>query len=567
MRPATAISLFALALASPPALSQHLVYQLGDTATSGDDYGRSVADAGDVDGDGTPDVIVGAPFDSPGGFNTGAVFTYSGRTGQLIWARVGEWPGDAFGWSVDGVGDLDGDGHGEVIVGAPLWDNNGTWDANGGKAYVINGATGGFMTTFAFNSLNARLGHVVRGLGDITGDGVGDFAYSIPYRDTGGATDNGYIAFYSGAGTNFLFSKEGTVDHQFLGFSLDVVRATGSQATSRLIVGCPGVNGLGIDRGLVMLLDGFGNTVSLFGGTTDNEWLGAAVAGIGDANGDGVEDYAMAAPYADILGVGADAGLVRVYSGAGTSWMYSVTGATAGANLGLSLAGLGDFDGNGTDDFLAGAPNDDTSVNDGGEARVVSGASGLTLANWYGAVNDHMGRAVSSAGDLNGDGVEDVIVGANDAPVGEGQAYVYLSRLDAPVTYCYPKVNSQGCVPEVSWEGTASLTIADGLHVRAENVLSNKNGILFWGLGQNDFPFMGGTLCVQGPLKRTPPQNSGGNAGTDCSGTYAFHFSQAYMTAQGLQPGDRVHAQFWSRDPGASFQVGLTDAAAFDVAP
>ena len=70
------------------------------------------------------------------------------------------------------------------------------------------------------------------------------------------------------------------------------------------------------------------------------------------------------------------------------------------------------------------------------------------------------------------------------------------------------------------------------------------------------------------PIVRTPPQISGGNPGPDdCSGTYDFHFSHAYLAGAGVLAGDRIHSQFWSRDPAASFSVGLTDAIVFDVVP
>jgi hypothetical protein len=99
-------------------------------------------------------------------------------------------------------------------------------------------------------------------------------------------------------------------------------------------------------------------------------------------------------------------------------------------------------------------------------------------------------------------------------------------------------------------------------------VINQKFGVLFWGLAPNSAPFLGGTLCVQPPVIRTPVQSSYGNVGPDdCSGSYEFHFSHAYLAASGLSPGTRVHAQYWSRDPAASFGVGLTDAVAFDVIP
>lgn len=548
------------------ASAQGLVYTFGDS-TNGDDFGRSVADAGDVDNDGFPDVIVGAPFDDANGTSSGSVFVYSGKTGGLIWTRAGDFAGDLFGWAVDGIGDIDGDGTSEVLVGAPGWDGNGAFGASSGKLFVLRG-TGGFsMTEFLGNETGAGLGSVVRGLGDIDGDGVGDFAYGSPSRDWAGVTDSGYMAVYSGQGVQFLFSRKGAEVGARYGYSIDVVRATGAEATSRLIVGSPGVDGPGVERGLVTLMDGFGNTVSLFQGSSNYEWLGAAVAGVGDVNNDGHADYAFSAPYRDFLFVGADAGTVLVYSGFSTSLLFSQVGSTAGALFGLYISGCGDFDGDGHDDLLVGAPNDDFSSTDGGLARLISGATGGTIQSWYGGFNDHMGFGVSGAGDLNGDSFADVIIGAKDAPNGAGLAWVYLGGVDEASIYCVAKVNSQGCTPEIGISGIASSTIANSLHVTASNVLNNQFGMMFWGVAPGNVPFQGGTLCVQTPVRRTSIQLSNGNAGpSDCSGTYDFHFSHAFMAAESISRGTHVHAQFWSRDPFAP-GPGLTNAVSFYVIP
>ena len=566
--PPRAAYALALLLATVSA-AQEQVYLLGAEARNNSDFGRAVADAGDVDLDGVPDVAVGSPFDDGNGFAAGRVFVYSGRTGDLLWDFGSEYSGDLFGWSVDGVGDLTGDGRGEILVGAPGWDNDGQWSAYGGGVYVLSGTGTHWIASFHYNQLNAQLGYEVRGLGDITGDGIGDFALGVPYDDRNGLTDNGYVSFWSGAGTSFLFSRTGTENGGLYGYSIDVVRATGSQATSRIMVGSPGANVGGPDRGMALLLDGFGNTMSLFAGSTNNEWLGASVAGLGDVDGDGWEDYAFGSPYADVLGIGNDAGLVKVYSGGLTAFLYSFTGATAGANMGASLAGAGDFDGDGYDDVLAGAPNDDSGTVDGGEARLVSGWTGLAMHSWTGGVNDHMGRDVSPAGDLNGDGYGDVVIGANDAPFGAGEAYVRLGAVEAPAPYCTGKVNSQGCTAYVGTEGVPSLSIADGFRVTASDVINKKNGLLFWGYGPDSKPWWGGTLCVAVPLKRTPVQNSGGStSGADCTGTMSFTFSHAYMASKGIQAGDEIHAQFWYRDPAdPSSGVGLSNAVAFDVVP
>ena len=146
---------------------------------------------------------------------------------------------------------------------------------------------------------------------------------------------------------------------------------------------------------------------------------------------------------------------------------------------------------------------------------------------------------------------------------------LYLDYAE-PAVYCTALVNSQGCTPSIGYSGSSTLSGADDFMVTSTMVLNEKNGIMFYGFAPNAVPFKGGTLCVQQPLKRTPLQNSGGNAGPDdCSGNLSFHFSQAYMTSNGLGAGTMVYAQFWHRDPASAppGKVGLTDGLSFEIRP
>lgn len=143
-------------------------------------------------------------------------------------------------------------------------------------------------------------------------------------------------------------------------------------------------------------------------------------------------------------------------------------------------------------------------------------------------------------------------------------------RYLGPETFCTAKVNSLGCTPTINWSGTPTLSGPDNFHVTAASVINQKNGLMFWGFAGGALPYYGGTLCVQPPVLRTPAQLSGGNmAGSDCSGTYDFAFTQAYMTLKGLQAGDQIFTQFWSRDPGfpGSSSIGLTDGLSFELRP
>jgi subtilisin family serine protease len=132
-------------------------------------------------------------------------------------------------------------------------------------------------------------------------------------------------------------------------------------------------------------------------------------------------------------------------------------------------------------------------------------------------------------------------------------------------SYCTGKLNSLGCTPTVSYVGSPSKSAGD-MTVLCSNVISQKNGLMFWGFSQAAAPFQGGTLCVQPPLIRTPLTSSGGSAsGTDCTGAYAFTFTTPYYTQWSVDPGEVLHAQFWMRDPQSPSTTGLSNALRFVV--
>jgi large repetitive protein len=162
-------------------------------------FGHSVSAAGDIDGDGFDDVIVGAPQT---GNYSGSAFVYSGATGSLIY----QWSGTttaAFGWSVSGAGDVNNDGFDDVIVGAYTSSDIGSL---AGSAYVYSGATGSLI--YQWNGQNSYdyFGHSVSAAGDVNGDGFDDV---IVGRPEGGASNTGSAYVYSGATGSLIYQWNG----------------------------------------------------------------------------------------------------------------------------------------------------------------------------------------------------------------------------------------------------------------------------------------------------------------------------------------------------------------------
>ncbi len=143
---------------------------------------------------------------------------------------------------------------------------------------------------------------------------------------------------------------------------------------------------------------------------------------------------------------------------------------------------------------------------------------------------------------------------------------------EAPVSlgYCTAKKNTQNCVPAMTFSGTPSVSSASSYDLGAVNVLNNKSGLLFYGFTQAATPFQGGTKCISAPTRRTPVQGSGGNPPPDdCSGAYSFDFNARIQAGNDplLVAGATVFAQYWMRDPTATFTTGLSDAVGFTIQP
>jgi len=312
-------------------------------------FGESVAGGRDIDGDGIPDLAVGAPLRAVGAFSAaGAVDVFRGGAAgtPARWTTVqGEAADDWFGQSV-AMGDLDGDGRAELIVGAPYNDRHGS---AAGAVFIYHGSAQAPLTLWKVlvgEAANDQFGWSVTCPGDVDGDGYGDVAV--------GARLHGVIGKVA-AGRVYLFRG---------GPSMDTI-ADGSWT-----------------------------------GEAANDWFGQAVASPGDVDGGGRPDILVGAPYNDRNGSAAGAAyLFRGELPPGSIAAAIYVGETANAQFGWALTGGGDINGDGLPDVLVGARFQPVGSL-GGAGRVYAFAGGTTLSTTpIGAVDgeaadDWMGQAV-----------------------------------------------------------------------------------------------------------------------------------------------------------------------------
>jgi hypothetical protein len=402
---------------------------LGQNA--GDGFGFAVSDAGDVDGDGYDDVVVGAISYASG---VGRAYLYAGAaTGVLTTASVtldGEAVGDYFGGAVAGAGDVNGDGYDDVIIGAARHDDK-------GRAYLYLGSASGLATTpdttLDGQATGERFGTSVASAGDVDGDGFDDAIVGAPRHDTNTGRADVYAGSASGLGTTASATLNGTAEATYFGTSVSTAGDVDSDGYDDVIVGTSHYYDVGDGEAMVFL--GSASGLSTTASTTLNEGgttvrFGKSVSDAGDVNGDGYDDVIVGAA-TQTNGIG----LAYVYpgsaSGVSTAAETTLTGAGSEVNFGGSVSGVGDVDQDGYDDVVVGAYDANTYT--GSAYLHVGSLSGIqTTADSVlagPAAYAYFGTSVSGAGDVNGDGYPDVIVGAPYTAAG-GQADIYHGYVD-----------------------------------------------------------------------------------------------------------------------------------------
>jgi hypothetical protein len=420
--------------------------------------GSSVASAGRVNGDSYPDVLVGA--DKGGTDRQGWAGLYlGGMAGPAelpAWEAIGEHKGDLFGGAVDGAGDVNNDGYMDIIVGASNYTGVAPSDESGeGAAYVYYGSASGPALTPGWKAegdlAGVKFGTAVAGAGHVNGDAYADVIVGMPNFTNGEFANAGaaFVFFGSATGLNPAYGwlDYGNQDGAQFGMEVNGAGDVNGDGYDDVLVGEPFYNyDIYLDIGAVYLY--LGNQFGLsnvhawsYIGYRGGDKLGTSASGVGNLNGDGCDDIAIGAPGFN-TGSMLDTGRVYVFYGCQNEtvsrlnstpdWEYSYL--QANANVGIDVNGGGDTNADGYNELLVGAHLlDDEQTNEGAVFAFFGSASGLApQPGWMveGNKNDtYFGFAVDGAGDINGDGFSDVLIGAPTFRVNEvikGAAFIYF---------------------------------------------------------------------------------------------------------------------------------------------
>jgi hypothetical protein len=449
--------------------------------TDSDGSGAAVAIVGDVNGDGFDDFAVGAPGVKVG-LNSGAgkIYLFFGKaTGWTKDATIenadatflGEQAGAIAGSTLAPTGDVNGDGYDDFLIGAWAYDTNA--DAtHEGKVYLILGKATGWTRDTSLTSADASwvgyngheyAGASIAGTGDVNGDGYDDIVIGAPWWSIGDGKAHVIFGRPGGWANNVLLNNSDVTiwgtGNITLGQSVSDAGDYNDDGYDDIVVGAPmwppdspGNPSTGRVYIYMGKATGWKKNLTtndanhIVEGADTNDKIGATNAGLGDVNGDGIDDLLIGGPDSDTNDPAR--GLVWLTLGARSGWnpQFITTAYYSSKNyeyLGAGLSTAGDVNGDGLADFIIGARNYGIGTTSGGEAHLVLGdhtwaSTGTTPTNatFLGEVNADRVAPVSGGGDINGDGYDDLIIGApaNDEGPGNdaGQTYLVFPDTNLP---------------------------------------------------------------------------------------------------------------------------------------
>jgi|GEM_PF-1404379 len=453
-----------------------------------DRTGYSVSSAGDVNGDGFDDSLISSRYADDGGLDAGAVYLIYGganATGNMDLSLadakfIAENAGDYAGYSVSGAGDVNGDGFDDILIGA-YYNENTTSEPDAGAAYLIYGGNETHLLSgdtdlstadakFIGEAAENLAGYSVSSAGDVNGDGYDDILIGAPLNDSG--ADNAGATYLLYGESNLTgqidlsaadakFMGEHTDD--WAGISVSSAGDVNSDGFDDILIGSSYEDSGGSSAGAAYLIYGEINLTRVvnlssadakFTGEAAADYAGYVVSSAGDVNGDGKDDILIGAPFESTRGTYAGAaylvyGRSDGYSGLTPLLLSKVgstipgakfTGENAGDYAGYSVSSAGDINNDGYNDLLVGAPLENSDGSNAGATYLLYGEINLTgVVNFSSAdvkftgeaAEDYAGYVVSNAGDVNGDGKADILIGSiyeSTGGSGAGAAYLILNQ-------------------------------------------------------------------------------------------------------------------------------------------
>lgn len=402
---------------------------------AGGQFGFAMSMLPDINANDWAELAVGAPSTDPGSVpDTGRVYLYDLRSGGLIWQSDGPDPGCSFGFALATCGDVNGDGIPDILVGAPSASPGGTLYA--GSAFLISGSDGSVIRRHDGSEQVAQLGWSVAQVGDWDGDGVIDYAVGAPSADPGGQLDAGSVFVYSGATGALIYTFDGAVAGDAFGFSLAQVGDLDGSGAPALAVGAISTTvGTLAEAGTVRVFNRNGIGILTLEGDQAGQGFGWSIADVGDWDGDGTPDLLVGAPGTVVSGI-AKAGAAIVVSGATGTVLRRIDGTQEFGWLGTSVTAVEGLFGNGSSAIAYGAPGESVDGLEAAGKVYVQGPTGPFATLEGDQAKQDFGWAITGLDEIT-TGVSGIAVGApvSDEPAGEYAGRVLVDTLSQRASF------------------------------------------------------------------------------------------------------------------------------------
>ena len=533
---------FLVLLLAPIGRTQSALFRIEGT-TPGDELGRQFDLVGDIDGDGVVDLVIGLPGDDTVAPDAGRVCVRSGRDGELLFEFFGDHAGDGLGMTVSDAGDVNADGVPDILAGSPN-DEDGL-----GAVFVISGSDAAQLQVHRGLVRDEGYAYAIDAVGDFDGDGHGDYLVGVPFRTNDNSADtspDGRVFVYSGATGDRVYdlgsplsrrvrfgayvSRVGDVD----GDGLDDLYASGS-------------SGEGITSGVIAVFSGSDGSLIRahqgfhpFAGMPMN-YSGAGISDVGDVDGDGLAEYALQTER------GAGDSRAEIRAGADGEVLYRIGFTQIHFPNQFFLF---DADGAGGPDLAICTPHYGP-----GNFWIYCLADNVELFRLVGVASAH------PMGDWNGDGFEEFIVGLPGDDGGgtdAGAIEIYtMNPCGSGTIHCTAAINSTGAGAEIGYVGSSSLSRND-LELRAGPCPTGQAGLFYYAPDPVQFPFGDGFRCAGGGFNRLPLTST-------AEGEARFRIDLTRpREAANLTAGSTWSFQFLYRDPMGMGGMGGAGGAGFN---